>query len=375
MSRERYNMKYRQLPHGSASERFSVLGLGTASIQEAGIEGMEQIFRRAIDEGVNYFDMCAGTTDVFAPFGRAIAGRRDSVFFQLHLGAVYNEKGEYGWSRDVEQIKRTVEWELETMGVSYADMGFLHCVDDDDDYDELVSGGVLEYLWSLYQQGVVRHIGFSSHTPDVAERVLDTGVVDMIMFSINPAYDFERGDEFALGTVSERAQLFRRCQRDGVGISVMKPFHAGKLLDADGSPLGRALTCAQCLQYALDRPGVLTTVPGVRSMADLELLLSAVSAPESERDYSVLGGLTAESVRGDCVYCGHCRPCPAGIDIGLVNKYYDLALAGDKLAVGHYEKLAVNAAACVGCGHCDSRCPFDVAQSARMATIAEYFGK
>ncbi len=65
--------------------------------------------------------------------------------------------------------------------------------------------------------------------------------------------------------------------------------------------------------------------------------------------------------------------CTAGIDIGLVNKYYDLALAGDRIAANHYTKLSVNAEACLHCGHCESRCPFSVKQESRMEEIANYF--
>ena len=64
-----------------------------------------------------------------------------------------------------------------------------------------------------------------------------------------------------------------------------------------------------------------------------------------------------------------------GIDIGLINKYYDLSLAGDKMAHNHYDKLSVKADACISCGHCESRCPFKVKQEQRMKTITEYFGK
>ena len=97
--------------------------------------------------------------------------------------------------------------------------------------------------------------------------------------------------------------------------------------------------------------------------------------PPEEKDYSVIGTFTADSVVGTCVYCNHCQPCPAGIDIGLVNKYYDLALAGDRIAANHYDKLSVKADACLRCGHCESRCPFGVKQEGRMAEIAAYFKK
>lgn len=366
-------MEYRKLPHGTQQECFSVLGLGMGGIQNSPATEIERTVCHAIESGINFFDLCAGGKAVYASFGRAIAGRRDRVFLQLHFGAVYNPKGEYAWSRDPDEILRTFAWEMDALGTDYADMGFLHCVDEDEDLDALVSSGVLSELVALQKQGKVRHLGFSSHTPAIANRILDTVPVDMMMFSLNPAYDFEQGDAYGGGSVSERAALLRRCDAMGVGISVMKAFHGGKLLDATTSPFKRALTKAQCIRYALDRPGVLTVVPGVRGMKDLEALLVSLKASPEESDYSLLGSLTAENVRGNCVYCNHCQPCPAGIDIGLVNKVYDLALAGDRMAYRHYGQLKVKANACLKCGHCDERCPFRVCQSERMSEIDGYF--
>lgn len=365
-------MEYRQLPRGDAHERFGVLGLGMGGIQHTPEREIEAIITKAIEHGINFFDLCAGGS-VYRPFGRAMRGHREQVFLQMHFGAVYDEAGEYGWSRDFETIQRTFHRELDALGTSYADFGFLHCVDEDADIDTLCEIGLVDYLQTLKREGTLRHIGFSSHTPSVANRILDMGIADMMMFSINPAYDFEKGDEYGVGSVGERFALFRRCEREGVGISVMKPFFAGQLLSREQSPFGVALSHAQCLRYALDRPGVLTAVPGVQTMAHLDTLLGFLHATEEECDYSVIGGFTADTVTGTCVYCNHCQPCPAGIDIGLVNKYYDLALAGDALAVGHYAKLSVNAEACLSCGHCESRCPFSVKQEARMREIAAYF--
>lgn len=366
-------MEYRKLPHGDARERFSALGLGMGGIQNCPDEEIEQVIRTAVRNGINFFDLCGGGRNVYEPFGRAIAGQRDKVFFQLHFGAVYNQKGQYGWSRNLEQIKETFAWELKALGTDYADFGFLHCVDEDNDFDELCSSGVLDYIKEMKEAGKVRHIGFSSHTPSVAWRILDMGIADMMMFSINPAYDLELGDEYGIGSVAERARVFRRCEAEGVGISVMKPFHGGKLLDGRTSPFRVAITRYQCIQYALDRPGVLSVVPGVRGMKDLKELLGFADAGEEEKDYSIIGQCTPAAALGNCVYCNHCQPCPVGIDVGLVNKYYDLALVGDAMAANHYEKLTVKASACIGCGHCDKRCPFRVQQSRRMKEIANYF--
>ena len=364
-------MEYRRLPRGE--ERLSTLGLGLGGIQKSKPEEIEAVIREAIAAGINFFDLCAGGASVYAPFGRAIAGQRDKVHFQLHLGAVYNKAGEYGWSRDLNRIKETLRWELETLGTDHIDFGFLHCVDEDSDWEEVQSSGLLDYAKALTEAGVIRHLGFSSHTPAVANRLLDTGLMDMMMYSLNPAYDLERGDELGIGSTAERAALLRRCEAEGIGISVMKPFHGGQLLSEKTSPFRQALTKNQCLQYALDRPAVLSVVPGVRSLEDLHELLQFPGTTREENDYSVIGQFTPAAAVGNCVYCNHCQPCPAGIDIGLVNKYYDLSLAGDDMAHDHYSKLAVKADACLQCGHCDRRCPFGVQQQGRMEQIAAYF--
>lgn len=165
------------------------------------------------------------------------------------------------------------------------------------------------------------------------------------------------------------------CDAMGVGISVMKAFGGGKLLKAETSPLKHALTEYQCLQYALDKPGVLTTLPGVRNREDLKRVLGFLTAAPEEKDYSVLGTLAPQDAKGVCVYCNHCQPCPAGLNVGLINKYYDLSCVGDVMAKDHYLQLSKHAEDCVGCGHCNSTCPFHVDQVQRMQEIKGYFGK
>ncbi len=368
-------MEYRHLPRGKDGENLSVIGLGMGGIQGSTDSEIEKVVRIAIDNGINFFDLCAGGSNVYAPFGRAIRGQREKVMFQLHLGAVYNEKGEYGWSRDLVKIERTFYWQLKTLGVNYVDFVFLHCVDEEEDFVNLVSAGVLDFAYKLKNEGVARHIGFSSHTPSVASTLIDNVDADLMMFSVNPAYDLEFGDETGLGTNAERRSLFSKCKSEGVGITVMKPFQGGKLLQASTSPFGTALSRTQCISYALDRPGVLSVLPGVRGLSDLNILLEYLDASERDKDYSEIADFVPESIRGSCVYCNHCLPCPRGINIGLVNKYYDLALAGDKMAAKHYEKLAVKAGRCADCGHCNKRCPFFVKQSEKMREIAAYFGE
>ncbi len=364
-------MEYRKLPHGG--EPISVLGLGTSSIGMAGEKEIEATMTMALENGINYFDMASADAPPFEAFGRALAGERKKVRFQIHFGADY-QTGKYGWTTDLDTIKRSVDWQLSALKTDYIDFGFLHCIDEEADLEKVLKGGILDHILKLKQEGVVRHIGMSSHTPSVAERALDTGLLDILMFSINPAYDYQQEGDYAIGSVDERQNLYRRCQAQGVGISVMKAFSGGQLLNARTSPFGKALTEYQCIQYALDKPGVLTVLPGIRDRKDLKRILGFVNAAPEEKDYSILGTFAPREAKGSCVYCNHCQPCPAGLDVGLINKYYDLALAGDELAKDHYAHLEKKAGDCIRCGHCDDRCPFHVSQSDRMEVIREYFG-
>ena len=144
-------MEYRKLPHGTENEKFGVLGLGMGGIGTTPPDEIEAIIRKAIDNGINFFDLCTAGAS-YAPIGRAIKDCRDKVFLQVHFGAVYDENGEYGWCRDFEIIKKTFLWELEALGTDYVDFGFLHCVDDDEDFDTLCAIGVFDYIKELKGQ-------------------------------------------------------------------------------------------------------------------------------------------------------------------------------------------------------------------------------
>ena len=353
-------------------DKISVIGLGTSYIASVSESEAIEALRFAHEGGVNYADLATAGAKTFAYYGKAFADCRKEMLYQVHFGANY-ETGEYGWTTELDKVKQQIDWMLGELKTDYVDYGFIHCLDSAEDWREYQDHDVLDYLLEMKKQGVVRHIGLSTHTPEVAHLVLDTGLIEQLMFSINPGYDYQKG-EFANGSADERMRLYRRCEAEGVGITVMKPFSGGQLLQEKTSPFGRALTRYQCIQYALDKPGVLAVLPGIRSVADVKDLLGFFEAAPQERDYGILGTFTPRDAMGNCVYCNHCQPCPVGLNVGLINKYYDLSMAGDTMAADHYRKLEKHASDCASCGHCDHRCPFKVAQLERMKTIAQHFG-
>lgn len=364
-------MEYRKLPHGD--EQVSVIGMGSSVVGEQKEELIIETVQYALEQGINYFDMAGGHASIFPAYGKALSGQRKKAMLQVHFGADYTT-GEYGWSTDLDTVKYSVDWQLKNLQTDYIDFGFIHCLDEGRDLEDYERNGVLHFLTDMKAQGVVCHLGLSTHAPEMANRVLDMQLIDMLMFSINPMYDYGQGD-YAIGSGGERQKLYRRCEAEGVAISVMKPFNAGQLLDAKKSPFHKALTTAQCIQYALDKPGVLTVLGGPANIPQLKEILSYFDTTAEERDYSEIASFTPDDSVGKCVYCRHCHPCPAGLDIALINKYYDLSLQGDVLAKDHYLTLEKTASDCLACGHCNSRCPFHVTQQERMEEISSYFGQ
>lgn len=356
-------MEYRNLPESDCM--VSTIGIGTGSLRESGQREIEKIVDSGIKHGINLIDTVMSDTVAAKPIARALEGRREEMIMQIHLGAVYPD-GTYSRTRSFSKLKRGFECELEKYGTGYADIGIIHYVDEVSDFEEIISGGIFDYALRLKDEGTIRNLGFSSHSPEVSRLFIETGEIDVFMFSLNPAYDLEPSPDGGLALAKERSDLYRECERRGVGITVMKQYCGGQLLNEKTSPLYRRMTIPQCIRYALDRPAVLSCLPGIRSMKDLEDALGYYSASGEECDYSFIGGLPHRDVHGICIYCGHCQPCPAGIDIASVNKYLDLAKSGDDLAGDHYMKLDKNAEDCTGCGACEERCPFQVEIRCRM---------
>lgn len=163
-----------------------------------------------------------------------------------------------------------------------------------------------------------------------------------------------------------------------MGIDAMKVYGGGDLLNAENSPFGKAMTPVQCIEYALTRPGVASVMVGCRTQDEIRAALDWCGASPAERDYaSAMAGMERFTWEGHCMYCGHCAPCSAGIDIATVHKFHNLAVAQGEIPETvreHYAALTHHASECIGCGACETRCPFGVEIVASMRRAAERFG-
>ena len=177
----------------------------------------------------------------------------------------------------------------------------------------------------------------------------------------------------------DRERLYETCQKLGVGITVMKAFAGGDLLDASLSPTKVALTIPQCLHYALTRPGVVSIMAGSHSIKEFLDCLAYEQASDEEKDYAkAFAQMPKVNWEGHCMYCGHCAPCPKAIDIASVTKFLNLAKAQKELPETvreHYAVLEHYASECIQCGACETRCPFHVSIRENMKEAVKIFGK
>lgn len=186
-------------------DAFSVIGIGTATIGDQPREKAVQLLQAAKAQGVNVVDLAEGNAKAIEYAGEAFASCREEMLYQVHFGANY-ETEVYAWTTSLVKVQEQVAWMLKTLGTDYIDYGFIHCLDEEKDFEAYQKNGVLDYLLDMKKNGVVRHIGLSTHTPKLAHLVLDLGIVDETMFSINAGYDHGEGS-YANGSQEERQKL------------------------------------------------------------------------------------------------------------------------------------------------------------------------
>jgi len=373
-------VEYRTL--GRTGARISAISLGTEYIQDANQERMSAVIDAALERGANYLDAWYAEPTFRDRLGVALRDRRGNILISGHLGATHQD-GQYVRTRDPDLAEKFVLDYLERLQTDHVDVLFLHNCDESEDLDAILApGGLADRALAMQRAGRTRWIGFSGHTPATAQRAVETGIVDVLMFPLNLTGHAAPG----------KAELLAACSRTNAGLVAMKPFAGGMLFQPEPTLQanrfvsgGREATlhrrepvaAATCLAYVLAHDEVSTVVPGCATVEEVAEDLGLWDAPAQERDFSQVLASFATYEPGHCVYCNHCLPCPAGIDIAAVNRLLDRALVHgmDDALEERYRSLQPNADDCLACGDCEERCPFGVAAVERMDRARELFAQ
>jgi len=333
-----------------------------------------------LDGGINYFDLFCAAPDFRDAMGAAFAGRREQVYLAAHLGAAIKD-GQYHRTRVLKTCGMYFDDFLARYRTDYVDVLVLHNCDSQKDFDHLFNEkGPLGMALRLKAEGKARFLGFSGHTVETAQQAVESGYIDVLMFPVNMTGN----------AIPGKKELFKACVAHGVGIVAMKPYGGGKLLQEQRTvqvaryqtgggavKVGKKapITPVQCLAYTLSQVGVCAAIPGCESVAHVRDALAYEQAGDAERDFSAVLGDFEQYVPGECVYCNHCLPCPAHIDIGQTIRLLDMSEHAPSPALrATYAALPVKASACTACGACEKRCPFSVATVTKIQQAATRLG-
>jgi predicted aldo/keto reductase-like oxidoreductase len=349
-------MEYRKL--GRTGLNVSAIGLGTEHLG-ASKKNIDGIFRTAVEAGVNYIDII-GSND---PFWNAVRTHRDKLILAAHW-----IPSNHSLFRDTDACQRHFEDVLAHTGNNYAEVGMLTLVNNVEGWEE--AERALERLQRFKEQGRIGYIGMSTH--ELLGSIIDvnSGLIDVLMVPINL---MGLVMNLVTGKSEESRELCQACVKQDVGLVAMKPYRGGGLFFSQGKPTG--ITPTQCLAYVLSHP-VSTTVPGVSTVEHLQEALHYLEATNEEKDYRSVIENIPTVWRGECLHCGHCHPCPVGIDIASVILNVDLMGSPDYTfdeLVYIYGGLQVKASECTECGVCMERCPFEVDVIARMREAVKIF--
>ena len=348
-------MRYKKL--GRTGLDVSIIGLGMEHLVPLP-ENIEPVVHRAIDRGINYIDLMIWRPQVMSVFGAALKGRRDKVLLAGHLSTA-ETKGQYRKTRDVQECEELFHDVLSRLRTDHVDVLHLSNVDTAKDYKQIVSpGGILELALGLKQEGKVRCISLSGHTPKIALRAVKSGPLDVLMHPVGIAED-----------AAAKAELLHTCANLGIALVAMKPFAGGEIFQRE-----KPISPVKCISYSLSQPGVSTALMGVKSVEELEANLAFLDATDEEKDFVSVIGDFQQGLEGTCVYCNHCLPCPSEIDIASIIRLLVAAqyAISDQLRAD-YDVLPVKASDCIECGECMERCPFGVDVIVRMEQAVELF--
>jgi predicted aldo/keto reductase-like oxidoreductase len=377
---------------GRTGIQVNELALGCEHLQGKSESLVRDVVTRSLEKGVDFLDVFMSEPNVRTYIGHALAGIRKQVKLQGHIGSVWAD-GQYSVNRELDACRAAWDDLLTRLNTDYIDVGFIHNLDQPKDWEAFIASPTMRYAQELKKQGVIRAVGLSTHHAGTALMAVNSGLIDVLMLSLNPTYDLlppdreiwplwdQKGYDFSGldGIRPERMQLYRACDASGIAVVAMKTLGAGLLLKAERSPYGKAMTVPQCLHYALTRPAVAAVMLGMQTVEEVDRAFDYYTVAEAEREYApVLAQRGQGTLAGRCMYCNHCLPCPSHIDIAAVNKYLDLCEQDGVPAATlqeHYEALPATAADCIACHACEKRCPFGVPVTQRMERAKVVFGK
>ena len=328
---------------GKTGLRVSRMGFGGIPIQKTDAKVTRALMEELVAHGLNYIDTARGYTVSEAYLGEALEGLRDKFVLATKSMA-----------RTREAMAADIESSLKNLRTDHIDLYQVHNPSMADLEKVCAPGGALEALLEAKAAGKIGHIGLTAHMASVFEKGLSLDWVETVMFPYN-----------IVETQGEA--LMRRAKEQGVGFICMKPLAGGALENA-----------TLAMRFIARNEDVSVVIPGMCDVREVRENLAAMenTAPLSEAELSEIQTIREELGTQFCRRCNYCQPCTAGISMsgifvleGYLNRYG----LGD-WARARYAAMEKKAGDCLGCGVCETRCPYQLPIREMLARCKAEFG-
>ena len=334
-------MEYTTL--GKTGLKISRLGFGGIPIQKIDAAGTAALMRKLMAAGVNYIDTARGYTVSESYIGQALEGIREHFILATKSMA-----------RTADAMAKDIEISLHNLKTDYIDLYQVHNPSADDLDKVCAPGGALDALLAAREAGKIGHLGVTAHTLDTFEKALTLPWVETVMFPYNLVET--QGEE-----------LMRRAKEQNVGFIVMKPLAGGAIDDA-----------TLALRWILQNGDVSVVIPGMAEEKELEQNIAASNdrSPLTAAELEKVDAIRASLGTAFCRRCNYCAPCTAGISIYNVflAEGYWTRYGLEEYARSKYSGMDKHASDCVGCGICETRCPYSLPIREMLKHAENMFG-
>ncbi|MFO7875566.1 MAG: aldo/keto reductase [Desulfovermiculus sp.] len=319
----------RKVPLGQTGLTVSELGFGGIPIIRLTSSEAERVVHHAFDLGITFFDTANAYQDSELKMGRALGQVRDKVVLATK-----------SFMRDGDVVIEHLENSLRQLNTDYVDIFQLHQISREEEWEEVNRpGGAMDRLARARDEGKIRYLGFSSHSLDMAVRLVRTGLFATVQFPFN--FIEQEGMQ----------ELQPAAKEAGMGILAMKPFAGGAI---DNGPLA--------FSFLRQYPEVIP-LPGFDSLASVQEIVSLYARPNQVGESEQKGMEEYRNKLGQrfCRRCEYCQPCPAGVMITTAMGYPLMASRmSARTALEFAQEAMETVPLCEECGECEEKCPYDL---------------
>ncbi|MDY3926402.1 MAG: aldo/keto reductase [Anaerotignum sp.] len=329
---------------GKTGLKISRMGFGGIPIQRVDASVTRELVKAMAEKGINYIDTARGYTVSEAYLGEALEGLRDK--FVLATKSM---------SRTQEAMAKDIDISLGNLRTDHIDLYQVHNPNMEQLEQVIAAGGALEALQEAKAAGKIGHIGVTAHSLEVFEKALELDWVETIMFPYNIVE-------------TQAVELIKKCTEKNIGFITMKPLAGGAIEDA-----------TLAIRFICANPDVTVVIPGMFDLKEIDQNLAACEdkTPLSEAELAKMEEVRSQLGNNFCRRCNYCAPCTVGISIPnvfLFQGYLDRYGLGG-WAKDRYSAMPVKASACIGCGACEKRCPYNLPIREMLKDAAAKFGE